>query len=376
MAYATGGSGGSLDDLMNAMQGFCAGLGWTIDKYDAVNKLLFMTKGLCAATFWWGDTSTVNVWSGPNNGGVSTPVLDGRIWMALNDANNPALATYHSHPGSVVTSNGDSDAAFVNGLSGAFVAWHFFADPAVSDHVHVVVQKDADIYRHFSFGHVDKRGLSHSGVAYVTGCGNKWFRDVNLFNPSNGNNRPFNQAAWQALPFVRNLGWQYNPGTDNGSPSIILKNSDAWPAAWTAAGVSVVGANGAAPHFRTMLGLMGDFKDPNDFPNPVNAGNRLLDMVVIAEPMPYSNIVPMFPVPLFRSYYNNLDASKAALCYTGDFPNVRAMNMTNMLPGQEIVLTGDTWKVFPAMRQESWAMEGSAEKCTTGQFAVAYKKVP
>jgi hypothetical protein len=376
MAYATGGSGGTLNDLMDALRGFCAGLGWTIDKYDAVAKLLFMTKGLCSVTMWWGDVSTVPIWSGPNNGGASVNTIDGRIYMALNESNNAALATYHSHPGSVVTSNFDTDAPMVNGLSGNYVAWHFFADPAVSDHVHVVVQKTADIYRHFSFGHVDQKGLTHSGVAYVTATPNKWYRDVNQYNPSNGNSRPYNQPSWQALPFVRNRGYQFGQGTANDEPSIMLKNSDAWPAAWTAAGVNVVGANGATPHFRTMLGLMGDFANPNSFPDNAGTGNHLLDMIVISEPMPFSNVVPMFPVPVFRSYFNSLDNSKNALCYLGDFPNVRALNMTNMLPGQEIDLTGDTWKVFPALRQENWAMNGSAEKASSGQFAVAYKKVP
>lgn len=376
MAYTTGGSGGNLDDLMNALQGFCAALGWTVEKHDAAAKLLFMSKGLACVTMWWGDASTVTVWSGGNNTGASSAVVDGRIYMAMNTSNNPALATYHSHPGSVVTSNYDGEAVMQNGLSGSYIAWHFFADPTVSDHVHVVVQKDADTYRHFSVGLLDKRGLTHDGVAYVTACPGKWYRDVNLYNPSNAGNRPFNQPAWQPLPFVRNHGFQFSNGTADGEPSIILRNSNAWPAEWTGAGVSVIGRDGVAPRYRTMMSLMGNFQNPNSFPSEANAGNYLLDMIVIAEPMPYSNAVPMFPVPMFRSYYNSADLSKNALCYAGDFPNVRALNMTNMLPGQEINLTGDVWKVFPAMRQENWAMSGIVDKASTGQFAVAYKKVP
>jgi hypothetical protein len=372
MAYATGGSGASLDDLMDALRGFCAGLGWTIDKFDAVNKLLFMTKGLAAVTMWWGDTSTVPIWSGPNNGGAITNTIDGRIYMALNTANNAALATYHSHPGSVVTSNFDNDAAMVNGLQGAYIGWHFFADPTVSDHVHVVVQKNADTFRHFSIGMVDQKGLTHSGVAYVTGQPSIWYRNVNQYNPANGGG-VFNDSRYQALPFVRNDGNFSGTGSDNGSPSIILKNSDAWPAVWNG---PIAGANGLVFQFRHMLGLMGSFGNPNEFPSAGNAGNKLLDMVVIAEPMPFSNVVPMFPVPVFRNYLNNLDNSKNAICYLGDFPNVRAINMTNMLPGQEIDLTGDIWKVFPALRQENWAMARIGDKASSGQFAVAYKKVP
>lgn len=374
MSYATGGSGGDLDDLMGALQSFCAAEGWTIDKYDTVAKLLFMHKGICFVTMWWGDTSTVSVYSGPNNAGVATPVLDGRIYMAIGTANTAGLATYHSHPGSVVTSNFDNDAAMVNGLSGNYIGWHFFSDPTVSDYVHVVVQKGPEIYRHFSFGHLDQKGLTHSGVAYVTGQPSNWYRNVNQFNPSPGNG-VYNDPRYQAIPFIRNEGWFSSTGSDNGSPSVILRHVDAWPAAWNGPVAGSQG-NGATNQFRHMLGLMQGFGNPTEFPSTVNSGNRLLDMILIAEPMPFSNVVPMFPVPVFRSYLNNLDASKNAICYLGDFPNVRGINMTNMLPGQEINLTGDVWKVFPALRQEQWPSARQNDAPHGGQFAVAYKKVP
>lgn len=374
MAYATGGSGANLDDLMDALRGFCAGLGWTIDKFDAAAKLLFMTKGLCSVTMWWGDTTTVPIWTGANGGGATVATVDGRVWMSLNGSNTAGLATHHSHPGSVTNSNTDADAVVVNGLSGNYIGWHFFADPTVSDHVHVVVQKDADIYRHFSVGHVDQKGLTHAGVAYVTGCYNAWYRNVNLYNPASGNG-VFNDPRHQALPFVRNDGFHATNGADNGSPSVILKHADAWPAAWNGPIAGSQG-NSGTQQFRHFLGLMMGFGNPNEFPVTANSGNKLLDMVVIAEPMPFSNVVPLFPVPVFRNYYNALDTTKNAICYLGDFPNVRAMNMTNMLPGQEINLAGDTWKVFPSMRQDNWAMSRIGDKASTGQFAVAYKKVP
>lgn len=375
MAYVTGGSGGNLTDLVDALRGFCLGLGWTIDRHDLVNKVLFMTKGRCAITMWWGDTSTVNIWSGPNNGGISTATVDNRLWFALNTANNGALTTYYGHPGSVVTSAFDSDACFVNGLNGNFVGWHFFADPTVGDHVHVIVQTAADTFAHFSFGHADNKGLTHGGVAYVTAVPNRWYRDVNLFNPSTSG--AFNRPNSKALPFLVNPGNFTGSGSYRGEASCILRNSDAWPAAWNAGGVEIAGSNGSTPHFGALLRLFsGGFDNPSQFPTAGGVANQLLDMLVISEATPYSNIVPLFPLPMFKQYDNALDSTLNRVCYLGDFPNVRACNMSNMLPGQEIILDADTWKVFPALRQETWAMSGITDRPSTGQFAIAYKKVP
>lgn len=373
MAYATG-TGANITDFMDALRAFAVGQGWTIDKWDSVGRLLFLSKGSCAVSMFGDTTLTRTEWTGPNNAGTSSVQPDHRLRIALNTSNNAALTTYWGHPGSVVTSQGDGEQINVNGLTGPFVAWHFFADATVGDHIHSVIQINAECYMHFSFGHVDKKGLTHTGVAYLTGQVNTYWRNVNLYNVSNTNSSPYNRTDRQHIPFLR-CGNQGANGAHDGGMPLMLRNTNAWPTSWTAAGVEVIGRDGATPHFRTTIKLANAFTHPNQYPANNNGWGHLLDLVVISEPTPYSNIVPMFPVPCIRSYYNSTDQSLNRYCYLGDFPNVRVLNMTNLTPGQEITLGADTWKVFPALKQRPWEADGIEDTPTTGQYAVAYKKV-
>lgn len=362
-------------DLMDAIRAFALGLGWTIDKWDSTNRLLFMTKGLCTVTMWGDTTRTVTEYTGANGSGTSSSKSDHRIYMAMGTSNTAGLTTYYNHPGSPVTSAYDGDAPYICGMNGPFIAWHLFADPTVSDHIHVVVQISAEVYMHFSIGHLDKKGLTHSGVAYVTATPNSYWRNVS--NYTSGSTSSFNDPNYIHYPF----SWGYNnvtlsPAIYNNSPPIILKHSNAWPATWLG---PVAYASGASPLFGTTLALVDttEIYRPENWPIANSANGHLLNCVVAAEPAPYSNVVPLFPIPCFKQHYDSVaGASSRRICYVGDFPNVRLCNMTNLTPGQEITVGTDTFKVFPVIRQGPWADRLAVNAPLSGQFAVAYKKVP
>jgi hypothetical protein len=376
MTYATGGSGGTLVDLMDALRGFALGQGWTIDKWDSVNRLLFVTKGICTVTMNGTITENVNVYSGINGSGTFAATADHRIRFAMGASNTAALTTYHSHPGSPVTTQTDSDAPYINGMNGPYLAWHFFADATVSDHIHCIVQISAEVFMHFSMGFVDKKGLTHNGVAYVTAAPNAYFRNVS--NYTNGTSGSMNTPEYLNFPFcgVANNQTPFQPASYDFSPSMIIKNSNAWPAGWHG---PVASATGASP----LLGLIhrtvntSAIYRPEEWPKDVNAGGHLLNLVVQAEAAPYSNIVPLFPVPVFKYHYSSaVGATSRRLCYVGDFPNIRLVNMTNLIPGQEITVGSDTFKCFPVLRQELWANRLLYPLPSSGQFGIAYKKVP
>lgn len=377
MTYVTGGSGGTMVDLMGALKTFAEGEGWTIDKWDSTNKLLFMTKGICTVTMWGDTTRTVNVYTGASGSGTFSAVADHRIYFAMGTSNTAGLTTYYSHPGSPVTSAYDDDAPFINGMNGPFVAWHFFADSTVSDHIHVVVEISAGVFKHFSLGFVDKKGLTHAGVAYVTASPTTHWRNVSTYIGSV--NGQFNDPGKQHYPFC--LGNTDNsvpaqPAIYLNAPPIIVKNSDAWPAAWKGpvAGNSADGSNNQG----TILGLISNsiVYSPNAWPSNVNTRGCLLDVVVVSEATPYSNIVPMFPIPVFRSHYNSGSGdSSRRICYVGDFPNVRAVNLSNLSPGQEVTYDTDTWMVFPTVKQTSWTDRQVTNEPQSGQLGLAYKKV-
>lgn len=371
MAYATGGSGGDLTALMDALRTFALGLGWTIEKWDAPNRLLFMSKGLCTVTMKGFTTDLVTVYSGINGSGISANVADHRLRFAMGDSNSAGLTTYYGHPNSPVTSDFDNDAPFANGLNGPFVAWHFFADPTVSDHIHCIVQITAECYMHFSLGHLDKKGLTHSGVAYVTAAPGIYYRNISTYTAGNG--AQFNFPGAQTVPFC-SVG-SFAPASYDGNAPILLKHANAWPATWLG---PIAYASGASPLFGQMQRPLnhGTIDRPGTFPASGGGQGSLLDCAVISEPTPYSNIAPLFPIPVFRQHVTSLDANGDRLCYVGDFPNVRLMNMTNLLPGQEITVDTDTYKVFPALRQAAWADTNLVPQPSSGQFAIAYKKVP
>jgi hypothetical protein len=55
----------------------------------------------------------------------------------------------------------------------------------------------------------------------------------------------------------------------------------------------------------------------------------------------------------------------------GVFPNVRYLTMARFSPGEELSISGDTWKIFPFVRQGS---PGGTEPYSANH-AVAFKKV-
>lgn len=374
MAYATAGSGGTLIDLMDALRVFALAQGWTVDKWDAANRLLFMTKGQCAITMKGYVDNTVRIYSGANGSNIFTDGNpDHRLYFALNSSNTAALTTYHNHPGSIVTSEREFDSPYVNGLQGPFVAWHFFSDPAVGDHIHCVVQIKAEVFVHFSFGHLDKKGLTHNGVAYVTAMGATYWRNVS--NYTAGSTGSFNDPQWVNHPFMYcNGNSGHTWGSFASSPGIILKNTNAWPAAWYG---PIAGAAGSGNNFGSMLRLIHGQPQyrPEQFPGAVGGGGGLLDLLTIQEPTTYSNVSPLFPLPVFKFHYNNLDQNSRRICYVGDFPNVRAINLTNLQAGQEISVNADTYMVFPHVRKSSWNDRNVDPQPQSGQHGIAYKKV-
>lgn len=380
MAYATGGSGLALTDLMDALRSFALGQGWTIDKWDSTNRLLFMTKGLCTVTMKGLTTQNVTVFTGANASGVSSAVADHRLYMAMGTSNTAGSANYHSHPGSPVTTDTDGDAPYVNGLNGPFIAWHFFADATVSDHIHCVVEIKPGIYMHFSIGHVDKRGLTHSGVAYVTATPNYYFRNVSnwLSSAANSYNHPWHANCPFAWSTSQGGGHVFSSvATYQNNAPCILKHANAWPATWQ---TPIASASGTGTIRGILLGTanISVHFDPVSWPSTTFTGNQgLLSGVVVAEPTPYSNVTPLFPLPVFRYHYDSaIGADSQRMCYLGDFPNVRLCNMTNLLPGQEITVGAETFKVFPILRQTPWADRLLYDAPTSGQWAIAYKKVP
>jgi hypothetical protein len=201
---------------------------------------------------------------------------------------------------------------------------------------------------HFGFGVIDKGEMTHSGAGYVTGANNVWYAASNTTDPTNGVNL-FNKPRFASAPF----------GTFS---AIYVPNA-------LPAGYGTVACNNTSSALTSYLRNSLILQDnPANF--PVSGSGGLLDHVIASATAGWSGTVPLYGIPLV---IRNIARSRH--CAIGMFPDVRFLNMDGLLPGAEITLAEDTWKVFPIMRQEAWASSNTRFVATTGQYAVAYKKV-
>jgi len=359
VAYATG-SAANLNEILAALQTFAAAQGWTIDKWTSGSNLLFMRKGQCFVAMQ-GATQALTTYPG----GVSTAVTDTVLRIALSTSITTSLTTYNSHPGSIVTTATDNDRVEVNDLIGPFAAYHFFSgnegagDPA---YIHVVIQTASDRYQHFSIGNLDKKGLSHAGVGYAVGANRYWYRNTAGTDLTSAS-MIFNDPTRHPTIFDGN-----NTTTVIGSATAQHHIPDALPVSWSA---GVILGN------YTLAGTAMSLPLVNRSMRPANYGvgssaNALLSNVVVSAVSQWSGNAVLWPLPVII-----INPATSQLCYVGDYPNVRMLNMEGMGPGQEITYGSETWKVFPSMTQRAWGLDRTAgfDGATSGQYALAYKKV-
>ncbi len=352
MAYSTG-TGLTIADFVDALKVFAAAQGWTVGKYDTASgeRLLFIEQGACHVAMRWDDSFTVNAYPTASLGS-SSPVDDHRIRAVLGTGLNNARtsADWWQQTGqTVATSENDANNLTVNNLAGPFTAWYLFSN-AGGTYIHAIVQT-GELFTHMSFGVLDQGALTHGGVAYLTGTLNTWWKTANTLDPSNFGityNRPASLTRYPAGnggEFPENHGMWYAP--------------DALPAGF--------------PTLHSYQAKVSPSLSFLDKPSDTFAAswNRLLTVHALANGPTWSDVVQLFGVPLILQ-----NTAEDQFCVPGFMPDLRLVNMEGMSPGEEIDMNGDTWKVFPQMRQTNWADVAAVMAPSSGQFAVAYKKIP
>lgn len=353
MAYQTG-TVSTLDALLTTLATFATTQGWTIVRNTA--GLLFLSKGQCFCAMQRIAYNYNNFETGVS---VSTP--DERLDMALATSLTAGLTTFFGHPGSLSTTATDTDRVICNQLLGPFGEYHFFSgntgagDP---DYIYVVLKIGADNWRHFGFGNVDKGVLTHSGAAFLGGQAGHFFRNqVGL----TGLGQPYNDPQYAEVPYCRSASaatpFTNSSGNRNFYVPDALPNTADWPV-----------------HTTNPMNLIELRSKPSTLYPSTGGGPfaRLCNPMMIAPVSQWGGNAVLFPLPIFIG-----SATALRSCYIGDFPNIRLVNMEGLLAGQEIVLAGDTWKVFSIGRQTPWGTQTeNGFQYTTGQVALAYKKIP
>lgn len=349
MPYATA-TGSNTQDFVDAVRQFAVANGWTQVKWDTTNRLLFLEKGICKVSIGWNVTGTqVAYTQNSTTSGERADVNDYIVKATLATALVPGATNYYGHTGSLVANDTDADRVVCNNLTGPFVDWHLFSNVA-GDYIHAVVQAQAGLFTHFGFGVGDKLGMTHGGVAYLSGTNSIWWKDSYEASAA-ANAYDYNKPASSCgLQFASTGGRQ-------------LYVPDALPAGQSFN--NVVSVNGTGIHQLVMQS-----NSDSQWPIYPQNGARLLDFVIGSAAPAWSGQVPLIGIPIIVM---NSDSTRA-IC-VGAYPDVRICNMTGLLPGQEITMQGDTWKVFPAMAQRSWGDSAVVKAPSSGQYAVAYKKI-
>lgn len=271
--------------------------------------------------------------------------------------------------------NATSDAASTNtvvpNMAYTFSEYHIFSDPTISDYITVVVKfsngPNTDVYQNFSFGELDKGGLTYGCVAYATADSRRGYATLT----DNG----VSAKDWNGFT-------NWNPGftgdvgvTAYGSRANLsyLVHSTSAPspsgtAGWPAHDTVIPDGSGVWAKTHDMGAIV---TGTNIITNTGNHFN-LTHWAWVATAPSQTGTITMMPL---QFYLINSTGTAGALRYLGVFPGIRKTNVNDVNPGDEVTYAGDTWKVFPMSRKTSWDSVSLSSIVTSGLAGYAIKKV-
>jgi hypothetical protein len=354
MSFATG--SGDYVAFMNAILSFAVADGWVEDGGVGTGWPISSPGGRVRGVDWTTTTQNENdVTVGGAGGVIQSRYIRLAIGSSPADATANAVANLGSH--------------FLNAHY-TFSSWWLFSDPASgADYVHAVVKfsngANPDVYSHMSFGEIQRFGMTHGGIAYAM-CHNArgWARNANSGNLSEAHNS-YNRGH-------KLFSGQY--GETDDSFSDLTHMCQAPLAANPAAGYSAADAdrhNGEGVLDTTGLGT--DSDNILGYDGQLGGGYKFTTGVHNSIMPPFSGAISLMNCPFILI---NSTATGARGTYCGDFPNVRMCGLGNTFLGEEeITYAGETWQIFPWLRNTANGILNDSAVVTSGRLGVAYKKV-
>ena len=279
----------SPDDVIDKIATFASSNGWTIHRNTLVttNRTLTLSKG----------TDYIHVYNTDN----------ASIYLLISVGYNGSLApSAQPNP---------SGSAATNLLAGPYTKLYLFADSSPSNYIHVAVETSGGIFRHMSFGMMDKLG-TWAGGTYVDGT--YWRLDGQV------------AYYWNDHHSALFCSRSYYPSTACGSIRCDIAQDSV--------------TNGFARltdrvGYRAYTGLYCGLS------NNADGTGYLTSQFYNRNAAPFSSQVTLGTILA--------DVSRTGGFWStlGAFPNVRYLNIANFAPGQEITIGTDTWKVFPMLRK-------------------------
>lgn len=257
-----------------------------------------------------------------------------------------------------------------------FTGWHIFSDISLNEHIHVVVEFNngatPQVFTHFSFGEIDKSGMTYNSIAYATTSDKRAYA-VGDDGASPGQETAQSGGDWNTLTlsglmFGGTIGRPHT-GFGEGSTAFITHSTSAphpsAAAGWPAHDTMITRGQyllSKISNFGLRRGASLTSSDEATFADPVWA--RGLNS--------QTGFVPLAPIP-FILMNGELRTSRARWC--GVFPNVRFCSVEGISPGDEFTFGTDVWKCFPMLRPTPWSLIGQRYQITSGYAGYAYKKV-
>lgn len=308
MAYSEQ-TASSPDDIINKIAAFATANGWTADRNNLSGSNRTLTLHHSTVTDY------VHIYNIDVN----------NVWI-LGSVGYDSGLTPLLHPNR-------SNPAVANVGVGPYTKLYMFANSSPAPHVHCVIEMTGGIFRHLSFGMIEKLGAWTGGT----------FIDATYWNANDIYVYYFN--ANHSPLFDSNAS-----GSDNYYGSMrcdipLDSRTNAWAAMY---------ANGTYRAYTKLSGGSGpmvtQFLNRNDppFSGQITLGTFLVEV---------------FRIGGFWSP-------------AGMVPNVRYLNMDRFNPGQEIAVGSDTWKIFPMTRKgsSSYISGSGASNTYSGNNAYAFLK--
>lgn len=345
MAYETG-SSTDLADLLDKLSTFAQANGWTEDEIDdgvsvAGEGRLALSKttggSACYISFKYDSAS-------PDNLSIHQALAYDGFGTDPGEHTDDSGNGYNG-TSPYLNANLDNERC-VNVIGdGPFPSYHFFEeDDGTIFYIHVVVESEVDVYRHFGFGFLDQvtdwtggeycyghyhaTGGSSSGVL----TGNTVLLD-GLFSTTNA------LALRAATIHAEDLPGQ---GANEKWLQVVGHASFANEANWrdTAGEIKRLCFGG----FRGGLYAL-------------HLGNFEVD--------PTTGFLGLYKIGVL--YYDNTNSH---LYHLGELPDVRGVHMRNLSDGQEVTVGSDTWVVFSSGRKTEAVVD-----LRVYYQGIAYKKV-
>lgn len=328
MAYETG-TASSIEDLMNALNTFAVANGWTSDVFSATNDWMGLNNGSVYVQFRWDNTSAFAIFH--SLGFINTSTAPGNHTNDDGSASVDASAPYNA-----TISLGRR----VNGIgNGPFTAYHFFTD-GTTKYIHCVLEYSPGLFRHWSFGTINKIGDWTGGqyaVGHVFGS-NAWRNSQNsiLFDDVSGTTNA--DANLRGTLHVEGFS---NQAVGGKWMVMTIQTSTLGNDRGGTARISGPGGQTGQNPWLASLGFV--------------RANLL------------NGFVPLIPIPL---WWRNTTPTPNQYMLLGHAPDMWSIQIGNFAAGDEFTIGSDTYKVFPLVRkQTTQASEGSL------YAGVAYRKV-